>query len=370
MSEGVGVSLHDVWIRFGDFVAVREANVDIKGGSFFSFLGPSGCGKTTILRAISGFLDPSDGKILIGGNDMAGLGPNKRPTALIFQNLALFPLMKVSENITFSLEVQGVGAAERRKRADELLEMIALTGQGDKLPSELSGGQKQRVAIARALCASPDVLLLDEPLSALDLKLRQHMRTELRQIQQRVGITFIYITHDQGEALTMSDNVAVMRHGIIDQIADGQSIYDDPATPFVASFVGENNVFRGKIKSVDNGMAVVSTNRTGDLRSRIGTSAKASMKVGDDAMIFIRPEALSIAENSEASDHRIKALVTNEEFEGQAYNVFLEGGEGKEIKMSLVNQGKVRDSSVGKDMFMEYDPEQSIILPDGELANE
>ena len=370
MSEGVGVNLQDVWIRFGDFVAVREANVDIEGGSFFSFLGPSGCGKTTILRAVSGFLEPSDGKVLIGGKDMAGIGPNKRPTALIFQNLALFPLMKVWENITFSLEVQGVGTASRRKRADELLDMIALAGQGDKLPSELSGGQKQRVAIARALCAEPDVLLLDEPLSALDLKLRQHMRTELRQIQQRVGITFIYITHDQGEALTMSDNVAVMRHGIIDQIADGQSIYDDPSTSFVASFVGENNVFRGRVKSMESGMATVATNRTGDLRARIGTAVKDSLKVGDEAMVFIRPEALRIASDTSDKNNHIKALVTNEEFEGQAYNVFLEGDEGKQIKMSLVNRGKVRESSMGKNMFIEYDPQQAIVLPKGELANE
>jgi ABC-type sugar transport system ATPase subunit len=208
MSSGVTVNLEDVWIKFGDFVAVKEANVAINGGDFFSFLGPSGCGKTTILRAVSGFLEPSDGRVLIGGNDMSGIGPNRRPTALIFQNLALFPLMKIWENISFSMEIAGASAGERRKKADELLDMIALEGQGDKLPSELSGGQKQRVAIARALCANPDVLLLDEPLSALDLKLRQHMRTELREIQQRVGITFIYITHDQGEALTMSDNVA------------------------------------------------------------------------------------------------------------------------------------------------------------------
>ncbi len=370
MSEGVAVQLQDVWIRFGDFVAVREANASIEGGSFFSFLGPSGCGKTTILRAVSGFLNPSEGKVLIGGRDMAGIGPNKRPTALIFQNLALFPLMKVWENIAFSLEVQGIGAAGRRKRADELLEMIALTGQGDKLPSELSGGQKQRVAIARALCAEPDVLLLDEPLSALDLKLRQHMRTELRQIQQRVGITFIYITHDQGEALTMSDNVAVMRHGIIDQIADSQAIYDDPATAFVASFVGENNVFRGKVKAIENGIAMVATNRTGDLSARVASAARDSLKVGDEAMIFVRPEALNIAAAGAATGSRFRAMVTNEEFEGQTYNVFLEGDNNKQIKMSLVNKGTVRESSMGKDLTLQYDPKQAIVLPDGELASE
>ncbi len=370
MSSGIGVDLQDMWIKFGDFVAVREANVNIKGGEFFSFLGPSGCGKTTILRAVSGFLEPADGKVLIGGKDMAGKGPNERPTALIFQNLALFPLMKVWENITFSMEVRGASLKERRKRADELLEMIALADQSDKLPSELSGGQKQRVAIARALCAEPDVLLLDEPLSALDLKLRQHMRTELREIQKQVGITFIYITHDQGEALTMSDSVAVMKAGIIDQIADGKSIYDDPATAFVASFVGENNVFRGTVKSIAEGFAIVETNRTGDLRARISTACLGKLGVGDDAMMFIRPEALHISEEKEKTDTRIKAAVLHSEFEGQSYNVFLEGSEGKELKMALTNRGEARLFDAGVELTLKYDANQAVAVPAGELASE
>ena len=370
MSAGVAVNLDDVWIKFGDFVAVREANVDIKGGEFFSFLGPSGCGKTTILRAVSGFLDPSEGRVLIGGKDMAGIGPNKRPTALIFQNLALFPLMKVWENITFSMEVAGASSGERRKRADELLDMIALGGQGDKFPSELSGGQKQRVAIARALCAEPDVLLLDEPLSALDLKLRQHMRTELREIQQRVGITFIYITHDQGEALTMSDSVAVMRAGIIDQIAGGHEIYDQPATPFVASFVGENNVFRGKIQSINGSEAVISTNRSGDLLTQITPTAVGKMNVGDDAMMFVRPEALALGAADKNSKTTISANVLNEEFEGNAYSVFLEGDGGKQIKMSLPNLGQDRESSKGSNMTLHYDVSNAVVMPAGDLASE
>ena len=370
MSEGVDVELRDMWIKFGDFVAVRDANVHIKGGEFFSFLGPSGCGKTTILRAVSGFLDPSDGQVLIGGNDMSGYGPNERPTALIFQNLALFPLMKVWENIAFSMEVRGASASERRKRADELLDMIALSGQGDKLPSELSGGQKQRVAIARALCAEPDVLLLDEPLSALDLKLRQHMRSELREIQKRVGITFIYITHDQGEALTMSDSVAVMKAGIIDQISNGKAIYDDPATAFVASFVGENNVFRGKVKSVSKDTAIIETNRTGALRSRISSAAQGTLKAGDDAMLFIRPEALDISEDTGSSDTRIKGRVHHSEFEGQSYHVFLEGTEGKEIKMTLTNRGEDRMYEPGLELFLAYDANQAVAVPAGELASE
>ncbi len=370
MSAGVGVDLENVWIRFGDFVAVRDANVNINGGDFFSFLGPSGCGKTTILRAVSGFLDPSEGRVLIGGKDMAGIGPNKRPTALIFQNLALFPLMKVWENITFSMEVKGASAAERRKRADELLDMIALEGQGDKLPSELSGGQKQRVAIARALCAEPDVLLLDEPLSALDLKLRQHMRTELREIQQRVGITFIYITHDQGEALTMSDQVAVMRAGVIDQIGDGHEVYDRPATPFVASFVGENNMFQGVVKSIKGNEALISTNRSGELLAQITPSQVGKLKKGDDAMMFVRPESLSLGAADKAAKTTISANVVNEEFEGNAYSVFLEGEGGKQIKMSIPNYGQDRTSAKGSDLTLHYDAKNAIIMPAGELASE
>ena len=370
MSAGVGVDLENLWIRFGDFVAVRDANVNIKGGDFFSFLGPSGCGKTTILRAVSGFLEPSEGNILIGGKNMKGVGPNKRPTALIFQNLALFPLMKVWENIAFSMEIKGASAGERRKRADELLEMIALEGQGDKLPSELSGGQRQRVAIARALCAEPHVLLLDEPLSALDLKLRQHMRTELREIQKRVGITFIYITHDQGEALTMSDSIAVMRAGVIDQIGDGKTIYNDPATPFAASFVGENNVFRGKVKQVSGDRVLVQSNRSGELLARVSTANVGKMKEGDSAMIFIRPEAFELARTGTEGDHYVSARVVNEEFEGNVFNIFMEGDGGKEIKVSLPNGGQSFDSHKGETMTLRYDVRNAVAMPAGVLATE
>ncbi|MFW8633520.1 ABC transporter ATP-binding protein [Cribrihabitans pelagius] len=370
MSAGVGVDLENLWIRFGDFTAVRDANVNINGGDFFSFLGPSGCGKTTILRAVSGFLEPSDGRVMIGGNDMKGIGPNKRPTALIFQNLALFPLMKVWENITFSMEIKGASAKERRKRADELLDMIALPEQGDKLPSELSGGQRQRVAIARALCAEPDVLLLDEPLSALDLKLRQHMRTELREIQKRVGITFIYITHDQGEALTMSDNIAVMKAGVIDQIADGKTIYNDPATAFAASFVGENNVFRGKVKRIAGEEALIATNRSGDLVARISTANRGRLKEGGDAMLFIRPEAFALAPDGRSGDHRVTARVTHEEFEGNSFNIFLEGDGGKELKVAIPNHGQSFEDHTGRQLTLEYATQNAVAVPAGELAAE
>jgi spermidine/putrescine transport system ATP-binding protein len=364
------VQLNDVWIRFGDYVAAKDVNIHIKEGEFFSFLGPSGCGKTTLLRAVSGFLDPSEGEVLIGGKNMRGIGPNKRPTALIFQNLALFPLMKVWENITFALEVAGVGTAERRKKADELLDLIALPGQGDKIPDELSGGQKQRVAIARALCAEPDVLLLDEPLSALDLKLRQHMRTELRSIQQRVGITFIYITHDQGEALTMSDNVAVMSHTLIEQVGDGNTIYDLPETSFVASFVGENNIFEGKVSAMADGYAVVDT-PSGSHRARaVKRNGQVQLKVGDSAHLFVRPESLKFAGN-ETFDNQLSAKIMQREFEGNFWQVFFDvEGSDRIIKLSTVNDGSEIKQQIGEQVKLGFSADTAIATPAGKLASD
>jgi spermidine/putrescine transport system ATP-binding protein len=357
-----------VLIRFGDFIAARDVNIHIQEGEFFSFLGPSGCGKTTLLRAVSGFSEPSEGRVLIGGKDMAGIGPNKRPTALIFQNLALFPLMTVWENIAFSLEVRGVKTKERRKKAEDLLELIALPGQGEKMVNELSGGQKQRVAIARALAAEPDVLLLDEPLSALDLKLRQHMRTELRTIQQRVGITFIYITHDQGEALTMSDHVAVMSQGEIQQVADGNTIYNHPETAFVASFVGENNLFKGKVSEVSGDYAVVETT-AGALRART-SKGKERLGVGDEAYTFIRPESLKIA-NGGDFDNRIAAKIKQQEFEGSFWQVFFDvEGNDRDVKLSTVNDGSTLSHQVGDTIDLGFSADMAIATPAGELAAE
>ncbi|MCZ4282486.1 ABC transporter ATP-binding protein [Kiloniella laminariae] len=360
-----GVDLEHVSIRFGNFTAVDDANLSIRKGEFFSFLGPSGCGKTTILRAISGFNEPTEGVIRINGADMRGIGPNKRPTALIFQNLALFPLMSVAENIAFGLEVEGVKYAERRRRAEELLNLIALPGQGDKMVSELSGGQKQRVAIARALAVEPQVLLLDEPLSALDLKLRQHMRSELRNIQQRVGITFIYITHDQGEALTMSDRVAVMSAGVIQQVGDGTSIYNNPQTAFVASFVGENNPFFGKVIQADNQYAQIK-NKFGTLRGR----NTQGLQEGDAAILFVRPESLSLVEGTNPPENSIESTVLSEEFEGHSIHIHLEGEGSKHIALSLSNDGVDTNMHVGDKVTICFDPDRAIVLPEGELADE
>ncbi len=359
------VELDHVTIRFGDFTAVDDANLRIEEGEFFSFLGPSGCGKTTILRAVSGFLDPTEGEVRIGGRNMRGIGPNKRPTALIFQNLALFPLMSVADNIAFGLEVRGISKFERRKRADELLNLIALPEQAEKLVTALSGGQRQRVAIARALAVEPEVLLLDEPLSALDLKLRQHMRTELRAIQRRVGITFIYITHDQGEALTMSDRIAVMSQGIIQQVGDGSAIYNDPATAFVASFVGENNPFHGHVTDADDQRAVIDT-KFGRLQGR----NHQGLSAGDKAILFVRPEALSLANGAAADGNTIESVVVNQEFEGQFVKVYLAGEGPKPIGLSMTNDGSASLPEVGETVRVGFDPERATMLPVGELADE
>lgn len=364
------VRLESVWIRFGDFVAAQDVNLHIQGGEFFTVLGPSGCGKTTLLRAVSGFLTPSDGRVLIGGENMAGIGPNRRPTALIFQNLALFPLMSVWENITFSLEVKGVGKVARQKRADELLELIALSGQGHKMVNELSGGQKQRVAIARALCAQPQVLLLDEPLSALDLKLRQHMRTELRAIQQQVGITFIYITHDQGEALTMSDSVAVMREGVVEQVSDGTTIYDNPDTSFVASFVGENNRFTGTVDHINAaGVASVQTPE-GVIEARCSENPESSVKAGEEVFVFVRPESIRFIDGA-ALDNQFHATVFHEEFEGNLWQVFLDIDKTrKRVKMSYVNDGSIRTQGDVSKVQIGFARDAAIVLPKGPLAAE
>lgn len=353
------VVLDKVTMKFGDFTAVDNVSLEIDKGEFFSFLGPSGCGKTTILRIISGFNRPTSGNIFISGMNMENTGPNKRPTALIFQNLALFPLMTVAENIAFGLEVKNAHKSDRRRKADELLELIAMQGYGDKNINELSGGQKQRVAIARALAVEPQVLLLDEPLSALDLKLRQHMRSELRDIQKKTGVTFIYITHDQGEAMTMSDRVAVMNEGRIEQLGTPKDIYDSPSTPFTASFVGENNMFSGKVVMVAENMSVIDT-PCGVFRG-INTDGH---KTGDEAYIFIRPEKIRLSsEDNENELNLIESKVNRIEFEGSFVNLFLKRKcSDKEISVNIINDGSMRNFKQNEHVNISFSPIHARIM--------
>jgi len=352
-----GIDLDDVSCDFGNFRAVDHVNVAIQPGEFFSFLGPSGCGKTTILRMISGFTDPSSGVIRIGGKDMKGQRPNQRPTALIFQNLALFPLMPIWENISFGLEVRGVDKAKRRARAEELLALVDLHGAADKMVSQLSGGQKQRVAIARALAVEPSVMLLDEPLSALDLKLRQHMRAELRAIQKRTGVTFIYITHDQGEALAMSDRVGVMSQGKLQQVANPRDIYNSPVNGFVAAFVGENNILPGTVKNPAAGMASFET-AIGTFRARLGEAA-----AGNDVRLYVRPEHTMLA-TTPGAENSVPVTVADVSFEGSFISVQANTDNGTTLVAELRNDGSATVPAPGTRMHLTFDAARAAILPD------
>jgi spermidine/putrescine transport system ATP-binding protein len=357
MSEDVELST--VSMDFGQFRAVNQVDVTIKAGEFFSFLGPSGCGKTTILRMVSGFIDPTQGAVRIGGSDMRGIGPNMRPTALIFQNLALFPLMPVWENIAFGLEVRGIDKAKRRAKADELLRLVDLPGAADKKISQLSGGQKQRVAIARALAVEPKVMLLDEPLSALDLKLRQHMRAELRAIQKRTGVTFIYITHDQGEALAMSDRVGVMSQGVLQQVGTPNEIYNTPRNGFVASFVGENNIFPGKIIGTDGGFARFDT-AFGTFLTRVGPGVDAHGMV----TLYVRPEHSALNASVPQGMNGLPVDVSEVAFEGNFVNIHCLDEQGTVHQVQVQNDPTRPPPAIGAKLYLTFPAEHAIVLTD------
>lgn len=298
---------------FGSFTAVDNVDFFVERGSFFSILGPSGCGKTTLLRMIAGFNEPDRGRISIRGKDMRGVSPNRRPVNLVFQHLALFPLMSVAENVAFGLKRRKLPGGEIRRRVEDVLERVGLPGFGDKTPQSLSGGQRQRVAIARCLVLEPAVLLLDEPLGALDLKLREQMKIELKFLQTEIGTTFVYITHDQSEALVMSDYVAVMNHGRFEQIDAPRNLYRAPQSAFVAGFVGNNNVCSG-----------ILAERQGELgRIRMPGGMLVSSRLagehgeGDPVRVFLRPEAMIIEPDEGASDlNRFPVTVQNVLFDG------------------------------------------------------
>ena len=309
----LALSVKDVTKKFGDYTAVDKVSFDVEDGKFFSILGPSGCGKTTLLRMIAGFYEPSAGAIEIRGKNVIGLEPNKRPVNLIFQHLALFPMMNVSQNIAFGLQRRRENRTDIATKVEAILERVGLPRFGEKKIDQLSGGQQQRIAIARSLVMDPTVFLLDEPLGALDLKLRDQMKVELKKLQSQVGTTFVYITHDQSEALVMSDHVAVMNAGRFEQVDTPQNLYSDPQTPFVARFVGENNAWSGRVARVDNQIMHIETEEG----QQFLVKPKQTLSQGTQIDLFLRPEAMLIQPDpSLATLNRFEVVVKAILFDG------------------------------------------------------
>jgi spermidine/putrescine transport system ATP-binding protein len=289
-SDGVAISLEGVQKRFGEVQAVREMTADIPEGEFFTMLGPSGCGKTTTLRMIAGFEQPDDGRILLRGDDVTDVPPNRRNVNMVFQHYALFPHMSIYDNVAFGLKLKKLGKAETRERVSELLRIVELEGYEKRRPSQLSGGQQQRVALARALVNRPAALLLDEPLGALDVKLRKQLQLELKRIQSELGTTFVYVTHDQEEALTMSDRIAVMNDGLVEQVGSPRDIYEHPQTAFVADFIGSLNAFDFRVDSVEGELAVMKVSEGG----RLVVAASGATRPGATVKVAVRPERIRI----------------------------------------------------------------------------
>ena len=314
--------------RFDDFTALQSLDLRIEESEFLTLLGPSGCGKTTTLRLIAGFTMPSEGRIRLGDTEITHLAPQDRNVGMVFQDYALFPHLTVAENIAFGLVERRVDKATMDARVNELLDFIELPGVGERYPAQISGGQRQRIAVARAVACTPRVLLMDEPLGALDLKLRETMQVELRRIQQELGITAVYVTHDQSEAMTMSDRIAVMNHGVLEQVGTAEEIYDRPRTKFVASFVGQINLLDCKVVECSGDEALVEI-----CGVRIRTQCSFPFAVGEVAALGIRPERLKIRAESAGTEgnNNVKGTVEAVSYAGNLVRTTIRRGDGTRL---------------------------------------
>jgi spermidine/putrescine transport system ATP-binding protein len=326
---GGQVQIVDLVKRFDEVTAVGGINLDVVGGEFFSLLGPSGCGKTTTLRLIAGFEQPTAGRILLDGRDVAHTPPHKRNVNTVFQSYALFPFLTVEENVSFGLRYQDVAKGEAGKKTAEALSLVRLDGFQKRRPRQLSGGQQQRVALARALVLNPAVLLLDEPLGALDAKLRKALQIELKALQEEVGITFIYVTHDQEEALTMSDRLAVMSNGRIEQIGSPVEVYEEPATAYVADFLGVSNL----MSALGDGGGRVRLGEFQLVASRGDTGARGRIR------IVIRPERVRLEDHGTPGDNRIPGMVERVLYVGSTIQVLVHLAHGETLQAWLQNRG-------------------------------
>lgn len=344
--------------HFGEFTAVDEVSFNIPRGAFFSILGPSGCGKTTLLRMLAGFQQPSSGDILIKGRSVLNTPPNKRPVNMVFQHLALFPTMSVAENIAYGLKRKGVPKREHAALIDNVLTKVQLPGYGNSRIDQLSGGQKQRVAIARCLVLNPAVLLLDEPLGALDLKLREQMKIELKRLQREFNTTFVYITHDQSEALVMSDQVAVMNNGRFEQVGTPQELYYQPKTAFVASFVGDSNQYAGTVQAQSDQMITIVTEQG----VRLLSHSTQPIPLGSPVTLFIRPEVMQISASKPAAEHDncLPVTILRMLFDGARSQLQVETAEGVELTVALPQTADFQKLEAGRSVYVSWQANQSL----------
>ena len=352
------VELRKVSKKFGSFTALEEVSFDIAEGEFMTFLGPSGCGKTTCLRLISGFENPSTGEVFIAGKNVTHDPPYRRSVNQVFQSYALFPHLSVYENISFGLRMQKLSASDIKRRVDRVVEMTSLQEFADRKPAQLSGGQRQRVALARAVVCEPKVLLLDEPLSALDAKLRTQMRAELKQLQKRLGITFVFVTHDQEEALTMSDRIAVISCGRVEQIGTVNEIYYRPATRFVATFIGETNIVEAEI--VDKGADVIHCQIEGGmtLAVRAGTPA-----AGNNVLLSLRPEKIRLYRSRPQGQNVFSGRIVVQVFKGAVNDLTVAVSRGLELRALIANDGQQElVFQEGEEVFCRIQPEDINIV--------
>jgi spermidine/putrescine transport system ATP-binding protein len=356
---GGEVRLVDLVKHFGDFPAVAGINLDMPPGEFFSLLGPSGCGKTTTLRMIAGFERPTEGQILLDGTDMAETPPHKRDVNTVFQSYALFPHLAVDQNVAFGLRYQKVSKRESQERVGRALELVQMSEFTGRRPNQLSGGQQQRVALARALILNPKVLLLDEPLGALDAKLRKQLQIELKTLQEEVGITFVYVTHDQEEALTMSDRIAVMSQGRVEQVGTPKEIYEEPATAYVADFLGVSNLMVANADGVGDGGCRV---RLGEFDLLAGQGASETVGA---CKVTIRPERVIIEPQQTTGDNRLPAMVERVVYVGTTLQVIMRLASGQQIQAWQPNDGDIDPYRSGDALTVHFPKAALRVLPEG-----
>jgi spermidine/putrescine transport system ATP-binding protein len=357
MTETV-IQLDHVRKAFGDFVAVEHADFGIEQGEFFAMLGPSGCGKTTTLKMIAGFEQPTSGRVLLNGADVSRVPPYKRNVNTVFQQYALFPHMSVIENVRFGPKSKRIAKADYEESVTQMLEVVRLADFADRKPSQLSGGQQQRVALARALVNFPSALLLDEPLAALDLKLREAMQFELKRIQREVGITFVFVTHDQGEALTMSDRIAVMSEGRVEQIGTPQEIYNSPASLFVAGFIGSANLLPGEVVGSDGGDTVVELVAGHTVRARTDMD-RAN---GTPVSVMLRPERLTAAAEPRHEGRSIEGTLADLVFQGATARIVVRLKDDTEVIASVVTGTELPFLHPGNSVYLTWEPGNAFLL--------